>query len=473
VRVLLSPLVYLANNFLSLTGVVLVTTAGILWIFLLPTSLRGTDNPYLGILLVMGLPGLFFTGLALIPAGIAWKRAKLRKQGADLISAGAFPPLRWQSPELRRLVSFVLATTVANLIIGSHLTYQTVTYMDSVAFCGTTCHTVMQPEYTAYQNSPHARVECTKCHIGPGASWFVRSKLSGAWQVVATTLQIYPTPIPTPIANLRPARETCETCHWPQKFGGERLRVVTHYAGDEANTRTQTVMMLRISGMGTRRGIHDSHFGEGVAIRYSHTDDLRQEIPWVEYTGPDGTRAYRASGASDEPQGPVRLMDCMDCHTRPSHAFELAERAMTRAMEEGHIPEDLPYAYKTGLEVLKAEYTSHDDAAQRLPEAWAAFYRENHPSVYAARKQDIDRAGQVVLAQYQRNVFPAMKVEWGTYPNQIGHTDFPGCFRCHDDDHTEPGGRVIAQDCSACHTLLATDEPAPKIMQDLGLIAEK
>jgi len=238
----LSPLIHLSNNWISLAGVIVVTTATIFWLFLLPVTLKGeTTSPYIGILVFLGLPGPFFAGLIMIPLGIWLKR---RREGRTGIYPADFPTLNWGNFELRKLTYFFGATTLINIAMASQLTYSAINYMDGVTFCGQTCHTVMQPEFTAYQNSPHSRVECVKCHIGPGAGWFVKSKLSGVGQVVAVTFHTYPTPIPTPVHNLRPARETCEQCHWPQKYGEDRLKVIPKYASDETNTLSKTVLLM-------------------------------------------------------------------------------------------------------------------------------------------------------------------------------------------------------------------------------------
>ena len=222
----LSPIILLSNNWISRLGVFMVSAAGVFWLFLLPTYLQGhAGSAYLGILLFLILPTAFFAGLFLIPTGIFLQRKKLTSAVQPALD---FPALSWANPSFRRLVIFVGVTTAANVMIAANLTYRAVEHMDSVQFCGATCHVVMKPEFVAYQNSPHSKVECVKCHIGPGASWFVQSKLSGVGQVVAVTLNSYERPIPTPVENLRPARETCEGCHWPDKYGGDRLRVLTH-----------------------------------------------------------------------------------------------------------------------------------------------------------------------------------------------------------------------------------------------------
>jgi len=465
----LSPLVHLANNWISLLGVIIVTTATVFWLFLLPTTVKGeAASPYIGILSYMGLPTIFFVGLFLIPVGI-WLRNR-REHRAGLYPS-TFPPLDFRNRELRRLLAFFVLTTLVNIVIASQVTYAAVNYMDSVSFCGLTCHTVMQPEYTAFQNSPHSRLECVNCHIGPGASWFVRSKLSGVGQVVAVTFNTYPRPIPSPVHNLRPARETCETCHWPQKYSEDRLRVFPKFAEDETNTLAKTVMLLKIGGGNKGIGIHGTHLGAGVKIRYSPADEARQTISWVEYNNANEKRQtlYLGDKAKVGPNDVVREMDCMDCHNRPSHSYELPERAVDNAMYAGSISAALPFARKKSVEMLRAKYASREEAARRIPAEWNKFYAQQYPAAYSQHKAEVESSGRGVLAIYNRNIFPDMKVDWGHYPNNIGHTDFPGCFRCHDEAHASSDGRKITQDCSACHNLLATEEPNPKILTDLGL----
>jgi hypothetical protein len=459
----------LSSNPLSLLGVVLTTTGAVLWLFLLPNMLSGrASHPYMGIAMFLALPAIFFSGLLLIPLGIWLKKRKERRLG--LLPAGKVH-LDFGSPQVRRLAAFLVITTAVNVVIGGQLSYRAVTYMDSVSFCGQTCHTVMQPEFTAYQNSPHSRVECVACHIGPGANWFVKSKLSGSWQVVSVTFNLYPRPIPTPVENLRPARETCEQCHWPQKYGADRIRVIDKYADDEANTHTKTVLLMRIGGGKETRGIHGVHLGPGVVIRYGHQDRQRQKIPWVEYNDGKGrVTQYLEAGAQPgmEKNLNVRIMDCMDCHNRPSHAFELPERAIDHALSTGEIPATLPFVKKVSLELVRKDYASHEESTQAILAGFEKFYREQQPETFRQRRLDVEKAAHAVAAIYARNVFPAMNVKWGAYPNNIGHTDFPGCFRCHDDNHVG-GGRKITQDCNACHQLLAMEEANPKILSELGL----
>lgn len=473
-RPLLSPILMLGNNPISLAGVVFATTGGVLWILVVLAGLGAeTANPYQGVLAFLILPAVFFTGLILIPLGALLKRRRMRQRGL-LPSPDELQHLNWENPDLRRLVQFVGITTVFNFIIGSHFVYEGFQFMDSTTFCGQVCHRVMIPEYTAYLNSPHSRVPCVDCHIGPGATWFVKSKLSGVPQVFHYIMNDYPRPIPTPIEDLRPARETCETCHWPQKFGADRLRILPKYADDETNTATKTVLLMRIGGGNSRRGIHGAHLGEGIEIWYAPADSQRMEIPKVIYEDKlHGRRTVYYSSSADKAevdQLPLRLMDCMDCHNRPTHAFDLPEQAVNQAMEEGRISAELPYAKREAMRLLTTEYTSRQEAQQKIVEGFVEFYRENYPEIYAKREEVIRSSGEAIAGIYLRNVFPEMNISWGTYPNHIGHTNFPGCFRCHDADHvSEDGERVIQQDCSSCHVILAMEEPEPEILQTLGL----
>lgn len=465
-----APLLHLSNNAFSLCGVVLVTSAGVLWLLLLPIYIHGfVGNPYAGILLFLVLPTAFFLGLALIPAGIYWRRRRSRAP------AGNEFPLAWSNPDLRRLVYFVGVTTFANLVIGVQLTYRAVDYMDSVTFCGLTCHRIMRPEYTAYQGSPHSRVECVQCHIGPGASWFVRSKLSGVQQVFNYALNTYPRPIPTPVHNLRPARETCEACHWPERFDGDRLRIITKAGEDEKNTLTKTVLLMHIGGGTGGPGIHGRHIGRGVQVEYAYSDPARQAIPWVRYRGADGKFTVFSSGdlkPGAEKSMEHRVMDCIDCHNRPTHTYQLPDRALDEALSTGRIPQNLPFLRKEGLAILKTSYKSRDEAQMAIPIALASYYQKNYPELTLQQRAEIRRAGLGILNIYNRNVFPEMRISWGTYPNNLGHVDFPGCFRCHDGSHASASGDTVTQDCEACHHVLAVDEASPKVLADLGVVAQ-
>lgn len=466
------PAVFLGNNLLTLGGAVLTTSSALtllaFWALLIVQG--GPVHPYTGIIFFLILPGFFVAGLVLMPLGVFWRRARLRKAGR---LPTVYPKIDLRQPLLRRAAALVLGLSVANVTILGTASYRGVEYMDSVQFCGETCHTVMVPEYTAYQRSPHARVACVDCHIGPGAPWFVKSKLSGVRQVFAVTLHTYSAPIPSPVENLRPARETCEACHWPERFSGDKLDIIAKFGDDEKNSPVKTVLLVHIGGRSLDRklvGIHGAHLGW---VTYIPADKKRQVIPWVSHRNPDGTFTnFVSTDALPKPDlathGEPRVMDCMDCHNRPSHVFYLPERAVDREMAAGRISPALPFAHKVSVELLKKEYPSRQTAETEIPEAWREYYRKNYFNIYNSQRAQIEQAAQAVVYIYDGNVFPSMNITWGTYPNNLGHTDFPGCFRCHDGNHKSSGGKEITQDCNTCHSLLALEEPNPKILQELS-----
>jgi len=348
--------------------------------------------------------------------------------------------------------------------------YRGAAYMDSPQFCGQSCH-VMIPEYTAYKISAHSHVACVECHIGSGARSYFEAKVNGTKQLIEVGIDRYPTPIPSPVTSLRPAREICEACHTPAKFVGEKLLVKSNFADDEKNTETQTVLVLHLGGedsLSHLTGIHGVHLNH---MEYIATDSTRTTIPWVQRRNANGTDTVFASSALNGavPQGERRVLDCIDCHNRASHTFVTAEEAINRSMADGAISPDLPWVHKEGLELLKANYTSQDEARARIPEQLAAFYKAQHPEVLQAKADLVKSAGEKLATIYSQNVFPDMKVTWGTHPNHIGHMSYPGCFRCHDGDHVSKDGKTVTQDCANCHNLLAVEESKPKVLADLGL----
>ena len=469
------PVAFLGRNVLTILGAALTTGAGLTMVGfwgLEILQLRPVQ-PYAGIVLFFGLPAVFVAGLVLMSLGVLIRRRSLRARG-ELPSV--YPEVDLRYPAVRRALAIVAVATLANVVLLSAAAYQSTVYMDSTQFCGLTCHTVMAPEYTAYLVSPHSRVACTDCHIGPGASWFVRSKLSGVHQLFAVAFHTYPHPIPVPVRHLRPARETCERCHWPQMSHGDKLVVLTSHADDAANTPSTTVLSLKVGG---RRwdgadGIHGRHLGTGVEISYVALDEQRQVIPLVTHRGPDGrTVEYRSTDAKLTAEklahGERRTMDCMDCHNRPTHTFELPERAVDEAIQDGSISSTLPFVRKESVTLLRAAYPDQQTAARRIRDGVDAFYRQQYPDVLKKDGALVERAAGRLVTIYKQNVFPAMRVTWGTYANNLGHTDFPGCFRCHDGSHKSSDGRTITQDCTACHGVLAMDEKNPKVLADLGL----
>jgi nitrate/TMAO reductase-like tetraheme cytochrome c subunit len=464
------PLFFLGHNPLTLVGAVVTTSAAVTMVgFWIVEATSGAPvHPYAGIVLFLVLPAIFLLGLVMIPAGVWWRRRALRRRG-DLPKT--YPRVHLGNVVLRRTAAWVGGASLLNVVLLAIASYRGVHYMDSTQFCGLACHSVMAPQYAAFVDSPHARVGCVQCHIGPGASWFVRSKLSGARQLWAVNAGSYSRPIPSPVHELRPARETCEQCHWPRKFHGDKLVVKTKFEPDEANTRSVTVLMLRVGGQSGFRGvgIHGRHLGDHTRIEYLSTP-RRDRIARVFLTDDTGRRVeYATEDAGTQDGLERRAMDCMDCHNRPTHAFDLPERAVDRALAEGRISAGLPFVRREAVRLLRAPYPDRETAAAAIVSGLEAFYAQAYPAEHAARGAEVRKAAEAVRDTYLRNVFPSMKVGWGTYPNNIGHEDFPGCFRCHDDQHRSADGRVLAQDCDACHAVLAMEESDPKILADLGL----
>jgi nitrate/TMAO reductase-like tetraheme cytochrome c subunit len=450
----------LLRNAITIFGAALTTTGAVLFVAFFLLELAGMHaNPYVGMLFFLVCPGLFVAGLVIMPVGV-WLAH--RRDAAGLKAwRPTWPRIDLNDATQRRATAIFLASTVANILIVSVATYSGIEYMDSPQFCGQLCHQVMEPEWAGYQDGPHSRVACVQCHIGPGANWFVKSKLSGLRQVYAVTFNTYSRPIPSPVTDLRPARDTCEQCHWPDKFHGDKIRTINTYADDEANTETVTTLRMHIGGVNrldkSATGIH-WHVSQRNRIEYIATDDKRQVIPYVKLIDAQGKETeFFADGLTDAASlnGERRVLDCVDCHNRPSHTFAYSvERAVDEAMAVGGFDPKMPFIRREAVKVLKAGYADKDAAFSGIEAGLTAFYRDN-PSV---PKDALDRAIATAKHAYERNVFPSMKVTWGTYPNNVGHSDpgpspYPGCFRCHDDNHKTKQGKVISQDCSLCHDI--------------------
>ena len=479
-RNLVSPLLWLCGHPVGALGVALTTASFLVMVvFWWEAIFHDSPNPYVGIVGFIVLPTIFFLGLVLIPVGTVLRRRQQVRVGEADAKKLVFD---WRDSAVRRTVLFVGLMTVLNVSIMVLATYRGTVYMGSVQFCGQTCHSVMNPEFIAYQRSPHARVECVTCHIGPGAPWFVRSKLSGSYQVLAVALNIYPRPIPTPIENLRPARETCEQCHWPEKFTGDKLLVKTQFQDDEENSKTKTVLLMHIGGRrsnGDFVGIHGAHLspdhnGNGGRVVYRASDKKRQTIPWVGYRNDDGSLTEYVSSdyenvSPEFSEIEPRIMDCMDCHNRPTHVFRPVSEEIYTAMAAGLIDPALPYARRKAEEILTTEYAGRQEAAEQIVAAWQDYYREQYPEIFEAQRENVEHSAAALVEIYRQNVFPSMNITWGTYLDNRGHTYFPGCFRCHDESHTTADGRTITQDCFTCHSLLAMEEASPAILDELQI----
>jgi putative Mn2+ efflux pump MntP len=434
-------------------------------------------NAYYGFFIYMILGPTFIFGLVLVFAGVFFFKGSREVQifTMEYLQAQVSDPVRFS--RVKKLVILGVALTVVNMGVISLLAYSGYHYMESVEFCGQFCHTVMNPEYTTYKRSPHSSVPCVECHIGSGAQWFAKSKISGTRQLVAVALNTYPRPIQTPVHGLRPARETCEECHRPELFHGDKLVVREHTADDETNTKLNTVLMMKVGSAGDRavssHGIH-WHVSSENKITYK-SDESRQIIPEVTLTRADGTKTVFRSGAkleekkSSHGEPDVRTMDCLDCHNRPSHIYLSAQQAIDLKFEEGKISRELPFIKREAINAVSKTYKTSAAAKSGIAADLQAFYQQNYPEVVKMKQPQLTQAIAGVQAAFAENVFPEMNIGWSNYTSLLQHgPDFDkGCFRCHGGEHKSDSGEVISSDCDNCHSILAEGEKDPAIIRTL------
>ena len=445
----------LLHNPTSLFGIVLAAIGFIAGFALIVIDAQNHfDNPYTGIFTYMVVPAILIGGLLLILAGVLLERRRRQRGGSDI---NRLPVINLN--EKRQFASFLIVVVVTLLFIAISVvgSYRAFHFTESVEFCGKTCHSVMKPEYTAFQNSPHANAGCTGCHIGPGADFYAKSKLNGLYQVYSTIFNKYNRPIPAPVHNLRPAKETCYTCHWPEKFFGAVEFKRTYFRADEENTPWTIQMLMKVGGgdstHGRTQGIH-WHMAVENKIEYIATDEKRLEIPWVRMTDADGKQTIYQTNNKDSQLTPeqvanaeIRTMDCIDCHNRPTHQFHSPERALNEALASGQLNPDMPEIKLNGIEALTGEYETEGEGLKAIQEMLAEAYPDGGP--------EVEKAIAAVQRIYSQNIFPEMKVSWEAYPDHIGHLITPGCFRCHNGDHQNEQGQTISRDCDSCHTIIA------------------
>jgi nitrate/TMAO reductase-like tetraheme cytochrome c subunit len=433
---------------------------GLILFLILLESLSRNPKPYMGIIAFVILPAFLLIGLAIAAFGIIREGRRTR---AGRPHGMHLPLIDLNNLRHRTAFTSISIGTILLLLFSAFGSFKAYEYTDSDEFCGTTCHTVMDPEYTAYQYSPHARVGCVKCHIGSGADWYVRSKVSGAYQIYATVFNKYPKPIPAPIENLRPAQETCEQCHWPKQFFSEKLLSSSYYVSDEKNTRWKLDLLIKIGGgnieAGPTSGIH-WHMNIANELLYVPADSGRQVIPWVRSKSADGKMTvYRSTETmiSDDSLAtmPRRRMDCIDCHNRPTHIYHPPARSVNHVMSLGWIDPHLPNVKSIAVQSLENCYSSRQAGLDSIKLIVDEFYRAQYPGVATNSKPAIDRAIAEIQKIYSRNYFPEMGVSWKKFNDNIGHLYYPGCFRCHDGKHVSEDGKVLSRECNTCHVILA------------------
>lgn len=460
----------LLRNPVSLAGIALalVSVANI-FLFVLIDLIATKPSPYIGILAYMVSPAFLVLGLLLILVGVLIERRK------KVTPTEFYPVIDLNDRAQRGAVISFVTFLVVFVLVSSAGSYKAYEFTESVAFCGQLCHTVMSPEYTAYSLSPHARVACVDCHVGTGATWFVKSKLSGTRQVFAAAFNTFPRPIPTPVHNLRPAQDTCEQCHWPKKFYGGQMKVFTHFSTDEKNTMRQVRLLIKTGGgdptTGAPEGIH-WHMNIGNKIDYVAADDKRQVIPYVHAQDLQGrvTEYYAKDSTLTKEQlakAPRHHMDCVDCHNRPTHIYVAPDQAVDQALSAHRLDASLPFIKQQAVSVLTANYPTTDAALQGIAKGIDDFYESKYAEVAKTKQLSIRNAVAELQQIFQHTQFPEMKVNWQTHPNNLGHYYFSGCFRCHDGQHVSSDGRVISKDCNQCHTLMA-DSQTPSSAANAG-----
>ncbi|MBN1957031.1 MAG: NapC/NirT family cytochrome c [Desulfuromonadales bacterium] len=466
----------ITHSWISLVGAMIVTVT---FPFLLGSVLYDTflhiDNPYFSGFIYMILGPGFVGGLVLVFIGLFFAKGKeeVRLFTLDYIRDKLTNETGYN--RIRKLVFVGVFLTCINLFVVGVLAYSGYHYMESNSFCGEVCHVPMTPEYTAYQNSAHSRVACVDCHIGSGASWFVKSKISGARQLVAVVADTFSRPIETPVHGLRPARDTCEQCHRPEKFHGDKLVIKDKYLEDEKNTHVQTVLLLKIGSAGDQtadsHGIH-WHVAPENEIVYKAADWQRNTIPEVYQTAANGNKIVYRSPEADQQLAEAehlqeRTMDCIDCHNRPSHIYLSANQAIDNKILTNVISTDLPYIKQQAMKVVSVEYKTQDEARSAIASELTNYYKKNYSEIFNSNRPLVEKAIAGVQAAYSENVFPEMNIQWDTYYSNLGHTNELGCFRCHNEEHEADNGEVISMDCETCHTILAEEEEDPEILRTL------
>ncbi len=450
------------KNLVTIAGttIAIISFLIILFLFFISTLFE-SNNSFLGIFIYMVLPALMVFGLLLIPIGMIRAKRQEKRKVAD---APQYPLFDFNKPSTRNAAIIFLVGTVFLVILSSIGSFQAFHITESNEFCGKLCHNVMKPEYAAYQNSPHSRVNCVECHVGSGAGWYVRSKITGLYQIYAVITGQFPRPIPTPIESLRPATETCEHCHWPEKFYDRKQRNIISYLADEATTAWNVHLQMKTSASnsahGNAQGIH-WHINKDVKIEYISSVRNREKIPWVKYTNLKTGEVTifedndEKLTAAQHDTLKIRKMDCIDCHNRPSHNYQAPQNFIDELITAGKIPHELPDVKIVAMDILNQDYSTTDSAMVAIKTQVNEYYSAMYPELLETSKKEIEKAIAGMQEGYSQNFFPEMAVKWTAYPNHIGHMETNGCFRCHNDRHTSESGKVISRDCDLCHNIVA------------------
>ena len=408
----------LATNWVGLSGVVVTSTVFVLFLIFELLHLTGImTSAFIGLVSYLALPAFFVAGLILIPLGWLLHRRRTGLTTTDLLSERFDEEWLQHKAVGSTLSLWVVGLTLVNLLFLGVGSIRMLKFMDEPSFCGTACHSVMSPEWAAYQESPHSRVKCVSCHVGQGVEALIDSKINGMWQMISVTLDLYERPIPTPVHNLRPSRETCEQCHWPQKFIGDRVQSFTSYDFDEASTPKYTMLKLKVgSGEGDNQGQIHWHVSAENEIRYSSTEFERQEMAWVKVKQADGSfKAFRnkelARNVKSEPE---RVMDCVDCHNRVTHIYDDPEDVVDRAITKGEIDHSLPFVKRAALGALTGSWSDREGAMRGIENDFGGFYRREYPNIATTKADAIDSAIEVLRASNRKSIHHRMNIDWNS-----------------------------------------------------------
>jgi len=452
----------LTRNWITIIGVLIasINLVMIVVLFLISTIFNKNETN-LGLFIYIILPGFLLLGLIMIPLGMIISRKKIISSSKG--NEKLLPAIDLNNPKHRKAFIIFTIGTLIILFLSTYGSFEAYHLTESVEFCGTLCHKVMEPEYTAYQNSPHANVACVECHVGNGASWYVKSKLSGLHQVYAVMTKSYPSPIETPLHDLRPARETCEKCHWPQKFYTRKIETNKYYLADSLNSEWDIVLQMKIgpeySNLGFKEGIH-WHINPDINIEYISENDKRELITFVRYSNKATGEVVNYRNPDIEMSDSMvavsntRTMDCIDCHNRPSHKYNSPPVYFDKAMLNNEVSREIPFIKRTAMGILRNSYSDKDTAMIQIREGIINYYKSDFGDYFKNNSLKIDESVAALQNAFSKNTFPAMKVAYDVFPDHIGHMEVEGCFRCHNDSFTSENGRKISRDCNLCHTII-------------------
>lgn len=447
----------LANNLMTRMGIVSVGFWGLvllIFVFRDITSDSFEDHPYAGLLIYLLLPGLFWASIVFSLVGMYFKWRYLKVHPEDARNTIVMRPMK------KKLMGVGAVITATWLLLSGFGAYKSYHYTATASFCGTACH-VMEPENVAYQNSIHDKVSCPQCHVGTGLQSSIQAKTNGIKQLYEVVTNTYHTPIKTPIAHERPSKSTCGQCHEPERMRGEITRTITHFSSDAENTPIRYKLLMNVAG---GMGVH-WHVSDKYSVSFFAADESYQDIPYVRFTKADGSVEEFMTAKFDKSkldESKLRTMTCADCHNRVGHDFKPPKRAIDVAMERGLIPTSLPMIKRVASKALTEKYKTTSEAETKISAAIEDYYKANPPPPAALAL--LPGAKSAVLDVYRKNFFPEQDVDFRGFNDNLGHYEFKGCERCHDQKHnTVDKSKTIEKKCDLCHTLIGQATGADEI----------